>query len=86
MTVQIPTPSLGRGRAAAETGLKAETAGLAGSIFSSKEAVMKNEIGWSAPQEFILILEDLGARFYVCSPSIFGYGVREQDLILSFNL
>ena len=47
---------------------------------------MKNEIGWSAPQEFILILEDLGARFYVCSPSIFGYGVREQDLILSFNL
>ena len=42
---------------------------------------MKNEIGWSAPREFILILEDLGACFYVCSPSIFGYGVREQDQI-----
>ncbi len=42
---------------------------------------MKNEIGWSAPQESILIPEDLGARFYVCSPWIFGHGVREQDLI-----
>jgi predicted peroxiredoxin len=30
-----------------------------------------------------LILEDLGARFYVCSPSMSGYGVHEQDLIVS---
>ena len=27
-------------------------------------------------------LEDLGARFYVCSPSLFGYGVHERDLIV----
>jgi predicted peroxiredoxin len=44
---------------------------------------MKDEIGWPLPQESILALEDLGARFYVCSPSMFGYGVHEQDLIVS---
>jgi len=34
------------------------------------------------PQESILILEDLGARFYVCGPSMSGYGVYEPDLIV----
>ncbi len=64
-------------------GYRPRLSGLVGSVFTSKvEGVMKNEIGWPAPQESILILEDLGARFYVCSPSMFGYGVREQDLIV----
>jgi hypothetical protein len=54
--------------------------GLVGDLFTAKvEEVMKNEIGWPMPQESILILEDLGARFYVCGPSMSGYGVREQD-------
>ena len=44
--------------------------------------MLKNEVGWPLPQESILILEDLAARFYICSPSLFGYGVREQDLIV----
>ena len=26
---------------------------------------------------------DLGASFYVCGPSMFGYGVAEDDLIVS---
>ena len=43
---------------------------------------MKNEIGWPMPQDSILILEDLGARFYACGPSMSGYGVRERDLIV----
>ena len=43
---------------------------------------MKDEIGWPLPQESILILEDLGARFYICGPSMSGYGVHEQDLIV----
>lgn len=64
-------------------GYRPRLSGLVGSVFTSKvEGVMKNEIGWPAPQESILILEDLGARFCICSPSMSGYGLREQDLIV----
>ncbi len=64
-------------------GYRPRLSGLVGGVFTSKvEGVMTNEIGWPLPQESILILEDLGARFYVCSPSMFGYGVHEQDLIV----
>jgi len=65
-------------------GYRPRLSGLAGRLFTAKvEAVMKDEIGWPLPQESILILQDLGARLYICSPSMFGYGVREQDLIVS---
>ncbi|HXZ70757.1 MAG TPA: DsrE family protein [Streptosporangiaceae bacterium] len=64
-------------------GYRPRLSGLVGGLFTSKvEGVMKKEIGWPLPQESILILEDLGARFYICSPSLFGYGVHEQDLIV----
>jgi predicted peroxiredoxin/TusA-related sulfurtransferase len=63
-------------------GYRPRLSGLVGGLFTSKaEGVMKDEIGWPLPQESIRILEDLGARFYVCGPSMFGYGVHEQDLI-----
>jgi len=65
-------------------GYRPKLSGLVGGLFTAKvEGVMKDEIGWPLPQESILILEDLGARFYVCSPSLSGYGVHEQDLIVS---
>jgi predicted peroxiredoxin/TusA-related sulfurtransferase len=65
-------------------GYRSRLSGLVGGLFTAKvEGVMKKEIGWPLPRESILILEDLGARFYVCSPSMFGYGVHEQDLIIS---
>lgn len=64
-------------------GYRPRLSGLAGAVFTAMvERVMKKEIGWPLPQESILILEDLGARFYVCSPSMFGYGVQEPDLIV----
>jgi predicted peroxiredoxin/TusA-related sulfurtransferase len=64
-------------------GYRPRLSGLVGGLFAAKvEGVMKKEIGWPVPEESILMLEDLGARFYVCSPSMFGYGVREQDLII----
>jgi len=65
-------------------GYRPKLSGLVGGLFTAKvEGVMKDEIGWPLPQESILMLEDLGARFYVCSPSLSGYGVHEQDLIVS---
>ena len=64
-------------------GYRPRLSGLAGGLFTAMvERVMNNEIGWPLPQESILILQDLGARFYVCSPSMFGYGVHERDLIV----
>jgi predicted peroxiredoxin/TusA-related sulfurtransferase len=64
-------------------GYRPRLSGLAGGVFTAMvERVMRNEIGWPLPQESILTLEDLGAGFYVCGPSMFGYGVREEDLII----
>jgi len=64
-------------------GYRPRLSGLAGGVFTAMvERVMKKEIGWPLPRESILILEDLGARFYVCGPSMFGYGVHEPDLIV----
>jgi predicted peroxiredoxin len=64
-------------------GYRSRLSGLVGGLFTSKvEQVMRKEIGWPLPQESILILQDLGAHFYVCGPSMVGYGVREQDLII----
>jgi predicted peroxiredoxin len=45
------------------------------------EGVMKKEIGWPLPRDAIEILEELGAKFYVCGPSLVGYGVREEELV-----
>jgi predicted peroxiredoxin/TusA-related sulfurtransferase len=64
-------------------GYRSKLNGTIGGLFTSMvERVMKKEIGWPLPQESIVILEDLGAHFYVCGPSMFGYGVREEDLIV----
>ena len=66
-----------------QRGYRSQLSGLVGRLFTSKvERVMNNEIGWPLPQESILILEDLGAHFYLCGPSMSGYGVHEQDLII----
>ena len=66
-----------------QRGYRSRLSGLVGSVFTSKvEQVMKKEIGWPLPQESILILQGLGAHFYLCGPSMFGYGVRDQDLII----
>jgi TusA-related sulfurtransferase/predicted peroxiredoxin len=66
-----------------QRGYRPRLSGLAGRAFTSMvEQVMRTEIGWPLPQESILILEDLGARFYLCGPSMIGYGVGEQDLII----
>jgi predicted peroxiredoxin/TusA-related sulfurtransferase len=66
-----------------QRGYRSRLSGLIGGVFTSKvERVMNNEIGWPLPQESILILEDLGAQFYLCGPSMAGYGVHEDDLII----
>ena len=66
-----------------QRGYRSRLSGLVGGVFTSKvERVMNREIGWPLPQESILILQDLGAHFYLCGPSMFGYGVREPDLII----
>jgi predicted peroxiredoxin len=65
-------------------GYRPRLSGLVGGLFTPVvERVMRNEIGWPLPQEAILVLQDLGARFHICSPSMLGYGVREQDLIVT---
>jgi predicted peroxiredoxin len=64
-------------------GYKPKLSGLIGGIFTGMvKKVMRNEIGWPQPQESIAMLEDLGAKFYVCGPSMFGYKVEREELIV----
>jgi len=66
-----------------QRGYRAKLSGVVGRIFTPMvERVMKREIGWPLPQASILILEDLGAHFYACGPSMFGYGVRKEELMV----
>ena len=62
-------------------GYRPKLAGLVGGVFTSVvERVMRAEIGWPSPGRSIEVLEDLGAHFYICGPSMFGYGVKEDEL------
>lgn len=64
-------------------GYRARLSGVVGSLFTPMvERVMKERIGWPLPQESVRMLEDLGARFYLCGPSMVGYRVREDQLMV----
>jgi len=65
-------------------GYRPKLSGIIGGFFTAiVERVMKKKIGWPLPQESLLILEGLGSHFYVCGPSMVGYGVRKEDLIIT---
>ena len=65
-------------------GYRSKLSGNIGRFFTTiVERVMKKEIGWPLPQETLRILEYLGSHFYVCGPSMVGYGVRKEDLIVT---
>jgi predicted peroxiredoxin/TusA-related sulfurtransferase len=64
-------------------GYRSKLSGFWGGCFTGAvENVMKTEIGWPLPGDAIEILEELGAKFYVCGPSLVGYGVREEELVV----
>lgn len=64
-------------------GYRASLSGFWGRMFTTTvENVMKDKIGWPLPQDAITMLEELGANFYVCGPSLVGYGVREEELLI----
>jgi predicted peroxiredoxin/TusA-related sulfurtransferase len=65
-------------------GYRAKLSGVIGALFTPMvERAMKRDIGWPIPAETLRILEGLGAHFYICGPSMIGYKVREEDIVLS---
>jgi predicted peroxiredoxin len=64
-------------------GYRATVSGLWGRVFTaSVEDAMKRKTGWPLPQDAIGILDELGANFYVCGPSMVAFGVREEELVV----
>lgn len=64
-------------------GYRSTVSGFLGRLFTTiVENVMKKDIGWPLPKDAIEILGELGANFYICGPSMVGYGVREEELIV----
>ncbi|MFQ5891745.1 MAG: sulfurtransferase TusA family protein [Candidatus Methanofastidiosia archaeon] len=62
---------------------RSKLSGLIGGLFTGfVKRIMKKEIGWPLPQETITMLDDLGAHFYICGPSMFGYKVQEEELTI----
>jgi len=43
---------------------------------------MRRQIGWPLPGPSVEVLDDLGAQFYIGGPSMFGYGVKEDELVV----
>jgi predicted peroxiredoxin/TusA-related sulfurtransferase len=65
-------------------GYRSRLSGLVGGLFTPMvEQVMRRQIGWPLPQETISMLQDLGAHFYVCGPSMYGYRVDKSELIVA---
>lgn len=65
-------------------GYRSKLSGIIGRIFTTiVERVMKKEIGWPLPLETLRMLEYLGSHFYICGPSMVGYGVSKEDLIIT---
>jgi predicted peroxiredoxin/TusA-related sulfurtransferase len=64
-------------------GYRSKLTGFWGGCFTGAvENAMKKEIGWPLPGDAIEILEELGAKFYICGPSLERYRVREEELIV----
>jgi predicted peroxiredoxin/TusA-related sulfurtransferase len=62
-------------------GYRSKLPGKIGGLFTGMvEKTMKREIGQPLPSESIRILEEFGAHFYICGPSMFGYKVQEEEL------
>jgi TusA-related sulfurtransferase/predicted peroxiredoxin len=62
-------------------GYRSKLPGKIGGMFTGMvEKTMKREIGQPLPSESIGILEEFGAHFYICGPSMFGYKVQEEEL------
>jgi len=81
--IQVNAVFEGAGVRLVKRGYRPRLAGTIGSFFTPMvERVMRREIGWPLPAQSIEILEDLGARFYLCGPSMVGYGVDEEDLLI----
>jgi predicted peroxiredoxin/TusA-related sulfurtransferase len=65
-------------------GYRSKLPGMIGGLFTGMvEKTMKKEIGQPLPNESIGILEDFGAHFYICGPSMFGYKVQEEELTVN---
>ena len=64
-------------------GNRSKLSGFLGGWFNGKvENVMKTDIGWSLPGETIEILDQLGAKFFIYGPSMAGYGIREEEVVV----
>jgi predicted peroxiredoxin len=73
----------GKGVRLLKSGYRAKAEGFWGRAFTSwTEDAMKKNTGWPLPQDAIGILEELGADFYVCGPSMAAFGVREEELVV----
>jgi predicted peroxiredoxin/TusA-related sulfurtransferase len=62
---------------------RSKLSGLLGRFFTGMvEKALNEKIGQPIPQRSIKILEELGAHFYICGPSMSGYSVHENELIV----
>jgi len=81
--MQVNAVFEGAGVRLLKRGYRPKLSGVIGRPFSPMvERVMRRQIGWPLPGPSVEALEDLGAQFYVCGPSMFGYGVREDELMV----
>jgi len=84
MGMQVHVCFEGAGVRILKSGYRPTVSGFFGRIFTSRvEADIKVGNGCPLPSAAIQMLEELGAQFYVCGPSLERYGVGEEHLLVN---
>jgi len=65
-----------------QKGYRATRSGLFGGFRTMRVECGLRDSGCPLPSEAIAMLEELGAKFYVCGPSMDANGVRQEELVV----
>ncbi|CZR52673.1 uncharacterized protein PAC_02550 [Phialocephala subalpina] len=69
-----------------KNGYRATRSGLFGNFRTSSIETSLTNSGSPLPSEGITMLKELGAKFYVCGPSMEANGVRQEELVVEHSI
>lgn len=73
----------GAGVRLVKQGYQPRLSGWIGRLFTGMvKRAMNNKIGWPQPEESIKILEELGAKFWICGPPMRPYGIGTEEVVV----
>jgi len=69
-----------------KNGYRATRSGFLGGFRTSSVESNLQDSGAPLPSESIQMLAEMGAKFFVCGPSMEAYGVRQEELMIEHSV